>query len=99
MHGRLTAIIRYWFRYECNDKKVVLSFGLGASVTVNSIDGIPTIKEWKCTMDFESNKLVARGINTEFPMHYEASKYGIPTGVSLSSADFVWLFYGNVLNA
>ena len=89
MHGKLTAIVRYWMRYTQNGKRVILSFGLGDSVSVNSLVGIPTIKEWKSIFDFESNMLVARGINTKFPMIYEATKQGLPPGVAFSSADFV----------
>ena len=50
-------------------------------------------------MGFESNILVTRGINTEFPMHYEATKHGISKGVSFNSADFVRPFHGNARNA
>ena len=80
-------------------EKVVLSFGLGASVAVNSIVGIPTIKEWKFVMDLESNTLVACGINTEFLMHYKATKHGIPKGIVFNSTYFVCLFHGNTRNA
>ena len=50
-------------------------------------------------MDFESNILVARGVNTEFPMHYEATKHGIPKGIAFNSADFVCPFHGNARNS
>ena len=50
-------------------------------------------------MDFESNTLVDRGINTEFPMHYEAKKHSIPKDVSFNSAEFAHLFHGNARNA
>ena len=46
MHSKLTAIVRYRLHYEKNGKRVLLSFGLGDSVTVNSIVGIPTIQAW-----------------------------------------------------
>ena len=39
MHGKLTAIVRYWLRYKNDGKHVILSFGLGESVMVNSIVG------------------------------------------------------------
>ena len=41
MHGKLTAIVRYWSCYEQDGKGVLLSFGLGNSVTFNLIAGIP----------------------------------------------------------
>ena len=66
MHGKLTAIVRYWLRYKQNGKRVILSFGSGDSVAVNSIVCIPIIKAWKSVFDFESDTLVATGINTKF---------------------------------
>ena len=89
MHGKLTAIVRYWLRYKNGGRNVILSFGLGDSVTVNSIVGVPTIKEWKCIFDFESHELVARGLNTKFPLVYEATTHGLPPGVMFDNADFV----------
>ena len=44
MHGKLTEIVRYWLRYQVNDKYTILSFGLGADVAVNSIVGLPTLR-------------------------------------------------------
>ena len=37
MNGKRTAIVRYWLCYDQGSKKVVLSFGLGADVTVSSL--------------------------------------------------------------
>ena len=88
MHGKLTAIVRYWLQYEHGGKKVLLSFGLGANVAVNYIVGIPRLKSWKCIFDFETHKLVAGGINTKFPLHYEATKHGLPNGIAFTLFDF-----------
>lgn len=99
MHGKLTAIVRYWMRYELNGKKVLLSFGLGDSVAVNSIVGIPTIKSWKSVFDFGSDTLVAKSLNREFPLIYEATKHGLPPGVNFSSTDFVRPIPGCQYNA
>ena len=52
IHGRLT-IVRYWLLYEQDGKGVLLLFGLGDSVTVKSIVGIPTIKAWKSIFVFQ----------------------------------------------
>ena len=58
MYGKLTAIFRYWLRYEQNSKQVLLLFGLVDSVTVNSILEIPTIKVLKIVFDFDTSTLV-----------------------------------------
>ena len=89
MHGKLTDIVRYWLRYKNDDKNVVLSFGLGASVTVNSIVGVPTIKAWKCLFDFDSHELIARGLNTKFPLVYEVTRQGLSPSVVFSDENFV----------
>jgi len=89
MHGKLTAIVRYWLRHKRDGKPVILSFGLGASVEVNSIVGITTIRQWNSVFDFSSNELVAKSINSRFPLIYESTKHGLPTGVHFSSEDFI----------
>lgn len=64
MHGKLTAIVRYWLRFKQNGKRVILSFGLVYSVVVNSIVGIQTINDWKSVFGFKSDTLVAKSIST-----------------------------------
>ena len=61
----------------------------GASVTVNSIVGIPTIKAWKCLFDFDSHELIARGLNTKFPLVYDVTRQGLPPGVVFDNENFV----------
>ena len=39
--------------------------------------------------DVESNKLVAEGINTKFPLIYEAAKHGLPPGISFNTSDLI----------
>jgi len=105
MHGKLTAIVRYWLRHNQNGKQVVLSFGLGTSAEVNSIVCIPTIKAWNIVFDFYSNKLIAKGINTTFPFIstfpfiFESTKHGLPPGVSFSDVDFIQPRQGSMEHA
>ena len=91
MYGKLNAIVRYWLRYKNDGKNVILSFDLGASVTVNSIVGIPTIKAWKYLLDFECDELIARGLKNKFPLVYKATKHGMPPGVMFNATDFARL--------
>ena len=46
IHGKLTAIVCYWLRYKVNSKPIALSFGLGPDAIVNSIVGLPTLRQW-----------------------------------------------------
>ena len=48
--------------------------------------------------DFESNTLVASGINTKFLMIYEATKQGLPPGVTFSPEDFIRPIQGSTDN-
>ena len=55
--------------YDQGNKKAVLSFGLGSDVPVNSLIGIPTLRQWGGVFDFGENKFVARSINNK--IHYD----------------------------
>ena len=58
MHGKLTTIDCYWFRYRHNEKYVILLFGIGTNVVVNSIIGIPTLKLWRSIFHFDLKNLL-----------------------------------------
>lgn len=49
-------------------------------------------------MDVESD-ILARGINTKFSIHYEATKQGIHHGVSFSNLEFVRPIHDTTCNA
>ena len=86
MNDKLAAIIRYWLRYAVNGKRVTLSFGLSVDVAVNSIVGLPTLRQWGGTLDFNTNKFVVTKFNRQFPLHYDPTKQGLPQLVSLERA-------------
>ena len=88
MHGELTALVRYHLRYQLKGRPVVISFGLGADVAVNSIIGLPTLRQWGGLLDFCSNKFVAPAINTGFPLLYEPTKQGLPPSITFSENHF-----------
>ena len=52
--GKLTAIVRYWNQYKVSDSErhMILSFDLGAGVAVNTIIGLPTLRQWGSSIDF-----------------------------------------------
>ena len=54
--GNLTAIVTNYTRYtSVNKLPILLSFGLGNEVAVNTIIGKPTLKEWKDGVDFNND--------------------------------------------
>ena len=89
MYSRLTVIVRYWLRYKQDGRCVLLSFGLGDSVAVNSLIVIPTVKVWKALFDFELDSMIARALHAQFPLIIEATKHGLPPGIIFSASAFV----------
>ena len=89
MHGKLTAIVRYWLRYQVNDKYIILSFGLKADVAVNSIIGLPTLRKWSGNLDFGNNVFVAPKFKRKFPIHYEPTTQGSPPSVIFDHGSFI----------
>ena len=88
-HGKLTAIVRYRTPYTYADgKPVLVSFGLGADVAVRSIIGVPTLRSWKASIDFGSNKLICPGLQRRFHLEYELARQGLPQGAVFNSQDF-----------
>ena len=88
MHGKLTALVRYHLRYQLTGLPVIISFGLGADVAVNSIIGLPTLRQWGGLLDFNANKFVATSINTQFPILYEPTKQGLPPSITFNESMF-----------
>ena len=89
-HGKLTAIVRYWTQYKHEDgKRVVLSFGLGPDVNVNSIIGMPTIRQWGMNICFLTSVITAHQLKVRFSTHFERSKTGLPNGISFKTDDFI----------
>ena len=71
MYGKLTAIVRYWMRYKQGSEKTALLSGLGKDITVKSIIGIPTLRQYGGIFDFGENTFVTHSINTRFSLKYE----------------------------
>ena len=67
----------------------MLLFGLGTGVVVNSIIGLPILRQWGGNLDFNTNAFIATHINTCFPLHCEPTKQGFPPTVEFSNSSFV----------
>ena len=73
-YGHLTHIVRYYTPYTYEDgSRVILSFGLGKSVSVNAIIDLTDIRKWKGDLLFSSNKFVAFNLRTEWQMVYRSA--------------------------
>ena len=90
MKSKLTAIVRYWTPYmDQNNKRQVISFGLGESISVNSIIGLPQLRLWQASVCFHTNCLSSTLLKTQFPLIYEPTKVGIPAGEAFHQRDFI----------
>ena len=89
MTGNLTAIVTNKTRYvDDNDNKVNLLSGLCRDVAVNAIIGKPTLKNWKCIVNFDSDYLNSNRLYTKFMMTYKTANSGMPLGIKFDIKDF-----------
>ena len=95
MHGKLTVLVRYHLRYQLEDHPVIISFGLGAYVAVNSIIGLPTLRQWSGLINFGANKLVATALNAQFHALYEPTNQRLPPTVTFTEDTFIRPGRGN----
>jgi len=90
MKSKLTAIVRYWTPYMDQDnKRQLISFGLGESISVNSIIGLPQLRSWQASVCFHTNCLSYMLLKRQFPLIYELTKVGIPSGEAFHQRDFI----------
>ena len=88
--GKLTAVVTYKTRYfDSQGKKLTLSFGLGESIQVNAIIGLPTIKEWKLVLDVDGKIATSKEIGIDFDLCFQHAATGFPEGISFDPATFV----------
>ena len=56
-YGKLTSTVMYnTFYTQSNVEPVSITFGLGATVSVNAIIGLPTLTAWKMILDLDKIK-------------------------------------------
>ena len=67
---------------------MIISFGLEAEIAVDSIIGLPTLRQWVGLLDFNTNKFIATSINKKFPLHYKTTKQGLPPSVIFNESMF-----------
>ena len=88
--GKLTVIVTYYTRYTSVDKHpILLSFGLGNEVAVNSIIGKLTVKEWKGCVDFNNNIFTSEKLMLQFDMEYKVADTGLPKNGIFDSTGFI----------
>ena len=88
--GKLTAVVTYRTRYvDKVGKNLTLSFGLGASIRVNAIIGLPTFREWKIVLNVDSKRASSKLLECYFELCFQHAAKGFPDGVTFDPATFV----------
>ena len=88
-YGKLTAVVTYHTQYkDLEGNPITLSFGLGASVAVNAIVGLPTIRKWKACIDIGMDVVNCKLMNLIFPIHYHSADSGLPADTQFTNNDF-----------
>jgi hypothetical protein len=86
-HGQLTAVIRYHTPYCDNDSNpITISFGLGNDMTVNTILGMPLIKDLGMTPDFRAGTVACTDSPATFDLEYKETTCGVPPADTTASA-------------
>jgi hypothetical protein len=76
-HGRLTAIIRYKTPYADHDgNPIQISFGLGNDMTVNTILGMPIIKDLGMLPNFRDGTVTCADSPATFGIQYQETTCG-----------------------
>jgi hypothetical protein len=77
LHGQLTAIIRYKTPYVNTDRNPVhISFSLGNDMTVNTILGMPTIKDSGMIPFFRAGSVTCKDTSATFTIDCHETKCG-----------------------
>ena len=88
--NRLTAVVTYNTHYRKPDgTNMKLSFGLGESISVNAIIGLPTLREWKMVLDMDTGLATSKLLNKEFILSFQHAASGFPEGVTFKKEEFV----------
>lgn len=88
IHGQLTAIIRYRTGCFCHDGSPInISFGLGHDMTVNSILGMPTIRDLGMKPDFRQGTIRCDETPTVFSISNEETCCGFSASTSTAHSD------------
>ena len=64
-------------------------FGLGATIKVNAIIGLPISKEWKVVLDKDEQRVSSKAIGIYFDLLFQHAVTGFPDGDLFGRSTFV----------
>ena len=68
---------------------IILSFGLGDSISVNAIIGLPTFKTWGLILDLSCDRASSKLLNVDFDLNFQHTAIDLPAGVYFDAGDFI----------
>lgn len=87
--NKLIAVVTYRTPYvDQGGKPITLSLGLGTNVSVRTIIGLPTLKQWKGVVDLVENTFTSHAFSRKFDLVFEEAEQGLPEGVQFQTSDF-----------
>ena len=86
--GKLTALVQYYTQYKVGNKHELINFGLGNSIAVNRLLGLPTLQKWQMVLDIHRERLFSKALGLSWPMEFTEAAKGLPPYTKFSSDDF-----------
>ena len=78
------------FYNHSNKEPVLFTFGLGATVSANVINGLPTLTDWKMILYLDENKAFSKTMLLWFPLSFLDDSPDLPVdSLSFSASNFV----------
>ena len=87
----LTVVVTYNNRYAkfyLTPLKVIL--GLHFSVDVNEIICLPSLTDWKMTLDFDESKAHYKAMQISFPLFLTEASTGLQQSINFVPTNFFW---------
>ena len=86
---RLTEIINYYPPYTSADvQSILLYFGIGADVSVQSNIGLLKLRQWNCHIELCGNYMVCPFLKSLFPLFFECTNPGLPSVLTFYALQF-----------
>ena len=87
--GILTTMVKYYPPYTSADSQsIILSFGLGDDLLVQSIIGLPTLQKWKYNIKLCGNFMICTFLKSIFSLFFERSKPCLTSGITFFASQF-----------
>jgi hypothetical protein len=89
-------VIRYCTPYSDHEgNPIMISFGLGNNMTVNTVLGMPLIKDLGMTPDFQTGHVACTNLPATFDLEYRETTCGVPA-TDTAATTFVALPLGEM---